>query len=195
MSTALVAASYLGRDTWAQPPDHPLLLPKSDVTVDYRLDKVSEMGPHKLQVTYAQEGKRIRVDYFRWMEAKVPYLTRIFDQQADRSIAVFPERRAYAERPVGNEGNPVAFLTPSMTLTRQRNDTVAHAACVEWRIEAPGQNNDQDTACVTGDGIILRMVSPKWSLAASMTATAIHYGPPPEDAFQPPQRFLREPWE
>ena len=58
----------------AQQADSPPLLPKSDVAVTYRFDNMPLDGPHKLQVVYAEAGQRVRVDFFRWMEAKYPVL-------------------------------------------------------------------------------------------------------------------------
>ena len=96
---------------WGQQADHPLPLPKSEVAVIYRIDKgPTADGAHKLQLTYSDVGERVRVDYFRWVEAKVPYRTRIFDRPADRLITIYPERKTYTERAIGDAGNPGSVL-------------------------------------------------------------------------------------
>ncbi|HME26245.1 MAG TPA: hypothetical protein VKI44_33780 [Acetobacteraceae bacterium] len=165
------------------------MLPKSDVVVTYRFDNGPLNGPHKLQVSYSQAGERVRLDFFRWMEAKVPYKSVIFDRPGNRHIAVYPERKAYTEDPAGDE-NPGAVLRADVMFSRQGRDMVAHAPCTEWRIETPGKDFG-DTACVTDDGIVLRMASTKPSVA-SMIATTIHYGTPPDGIFIPPEGFRRE---
>jgi hypothetical protein len=175
---------------WAQQPDRPLLLPQSDVAVVYRFEKMPLDGPQKLLVTYSEAGQRVRIDYFHWMEAKVPYLALIFDRPANREITLIPEHRAYNERPVDNLDNPGEFLGPDLNLTRLGNAMVAQAPCTEWQVEAPGKKNDQDTACVTRDGIVLRLASKRPS-AASMTAISIRYGSPPDGIFDPPPGFKR----
>lgn len=176
---------------WGQQADRPLPLPKSDVTITYRLDKVPWAGLHKLQFTYSKAGERVRVDYFRWVEAKFPYLTRIFDRAADRLITVYPERKAYIERPIGDDGNPGAFFWKDTIFSRQGNSVIANAQCTEWGIEVPGKGEVGDSACVTDDGITLQLASANPSLA-TMTATAIHYGSAPDGSFDPPAGFHRE---
>jgi hypothetical protein len=176
---------------WAQPTDRPLRFPKSDVTVTYRFDKEVPDSPRKLQIIYSKAGGRIRIDYFRWVEAKYPYLAVIIDRPADRVITVLPERRAYTERQVaGRDDSAGAFLKDDMVLSRRGTAMVAHASCTEWKIDVPGDSGGQNTACVTDDGITLRLVTPNVS---SLTATDIRYGTPPDDVFNPPAGFHREP--
>jgi hypothetical protein len=83
-------------------------------------------------------------------------------------------------------------LRPDMTFTRQGSDVVAHAPCTVWKVVVPGKADTGDTACVTDDGIVLRLSSPRESVA-TMTATAVHYGPTPDDAFDPPPGFKSQP--
>ncbi len=188
MASALCFTSV----AWSQQPDHPLLLPKSDVEVVYQFDKVPMNGPHKLQITYTEAGQRVRLDLFQWAEAKVPYQSIIFDRPAGRLITLDHQTRSYTERPIGDDRNPGAFLSADVALKRQGTDTVAHAPCIVWRVEAPGKSNDQDTACVTDDGIALRLSSSTHGIA-SLIATSIHYASPPDDTFAPPKGYQRQP--
>jgi hypothetical protein len=179
---------------WAQLPDHPLLLPKNDVAVVYQLDKVPLNGPHKMTVTYTEAGERVRVDFFRWIEAKHPYQSTIFDRRADRLITVQPERRAYLAVGIGSADNPGEFIKANMSaryLKPQGTTTVAHASCTEWVIDAHGKDNDGDTACFTDDGVLLRLASKRPSIP-SLTAIDIHYGAPPDGTFDPPTGFRNE---
>jgi hypothetical protein len=59
-------------------------------------------------------------------------------------------------------------------------------------MQVPGNNDEQDTACVTDDGIVLRLVSSKPNVLA-ITAIAIHYGTPPDGTFDLPAGFKRQP--
>ena len=187
---ALLQSLWSTPSAWAQV-DRPLSLPKVDVTVTYRFDKMPYGGPNKLRVTYAKGGELVRVDAFRWVEAKYPSVSTIFDRPRDRLITVQAEHRAYTERSVGSSPNPGAFISGDTLFSRQGTDTVAHAPCTEWKVEAPGKPNDQDTACVTDDGIVLRLASTRPSVA-SLIAIDIHYGAPPDDLFDPPKGFIRE---
>ena len=177
---------------WAQQPDHPLLLPKNDVTVVYRFDRIGLHDYHKWQVIYSDVGQRVRHDYFRWFEATRPFVTVIYDGPANRFITIHYESRSYSERPIGNTDNPAALLKPDMHFTRLGTSIVAFAPCTDWQVQFPDTSEEQDTACVTDDGIVLRIVPSKPNVA-SMTATEIHFGAPPDGAFDPPARFKREP--
>jgi hypothetical protein len=174
----------------AQQPDQPLLLPTSDVVITYRSDNVPVNGPKKFKVTYAEASKRVRIDFFRWMEAKVPYESVIFDHRENRLITVYPEGKAFTEGPAG-DGNPGALLRADVTFSRRGKAVVAHAPCTEWLAQMPGTQDEQDTACVTDDGIVLRLVSSKPNVL-SMTAIAIHYGTPPDGTFDLPAGFRRQ---
>jgi hypothetical protein len=176
---------------WGQQADHPLPLPKSEVAVTYRIDKgpTNADAPRKLQLTYSDGGERVRMDYFRWVEAKAPYLMGIFDRPADRLITIYPERKAYTERAIGDAGNPGVFFRNNSTFTRLGDRVIANARCTEWGVQVP-KGESGDTACVTDDGIALRVaqVNPAF---ATLTAITIHYGSPPEGFFDPPAGFRR----
>jgi hypothetical protein len=174
-----------------QPAETLLPLPTRDVTVTYRLDGGGPEGAQKLQVTYAQTGERTRLDYFHWMEAKSPFLAVIFDRPGNRLIQVSFEQRAILERQIGDAANPGAFLKAEMHLTRQGPAKVADTACTVWQIRLPDRKDDADTACVTDDGIVLRLLSVDHS-RASMTATAVGYAAPAKGLFEPPADFTRQ---
>ena len=175
----------------AQQAVRPLLLPTRDVALVYRIDGAGLEGAQKLQVTYTLAGERTRIDYFRWVEAKYPFQSIIFDRPANRVIAVQPERRAYVERPIGDTRNPAALLRPDMRFSRQATAAIAETSCVEWQVRPANKPDEVGSACVTEDGVVLRLAAEKPSSVA-MTALAIRYGPPPEGVFDPPAAFTRQ---
>lgn len=189
---ALTAILSSARAAWAQQAEMPVLLPKSDVAVIYRFDRAGLQDYHKWQITYGDGNQRVRFDYFRWVEAKYPFLTVIYDRPANRFITIHPENKTYSERPIGNAANPGGFLRADMSFTRLGTAVVAFATCTDWKVQEPGVNDEQDTACVTEDGIVLRILSSKPNVS-TMTATAIRYGAPPEGVFDPPAGFKLEP--
>jgi hypothetical protein len=176
---------------WSQQADSPPALPKSDVAVTYQIDKGPADAPRKLQITYSDAGERVRLDYFRWREAKIPYLTKVFNRSANRLITIYPERKAYTERPVGNAGNPGMFFRENTTFRRLGTSKIANAPCTEWSVEVPGRDEPGDTACVTDDGIALRIASANPAFV-TLAAINIHYGPPPDGYFDPPAGFRLE---
>jgi hypothetical protein len=132
------------------------LLPTEDVAVTYRYDGVPDGNPRQMQVTYADKGDRVRIDYFRWREANYPYLGVIFDRPANRVISLHPESKSYYERPIGNTKNPGDLLPPNSQFTRQGKAIVAHASCTEWQVVVSDKPAGNGTACVTDDGILLQ---------------------------------------
>jgi hypothetical protein len=187
LTPVLCAAQTAG----AQQPDGPLRLPKNDVVVTYQLDNVPLYGPHKLQVTYTVAGERVRLDFFHWMEAKVPFQSVVFDRTKNRRVTVYPEMKAFTEGPAGDV-NPGILLRADAMVSRLGNAVVARVPCTEWKIEAPSKDAG-DTACVTDDGIVLRLVVSNRPSVASMVATTIHYGATPDSMFNPPADFKRQP--
>ena len=107
-------------------------------------------------------------------------------------MTVFHETRSYALRPIGNDRNPGSFLDVDVAFRRQGTDRVTDTPCTIWRVEAPGKGYDQDTACITDDGLALRLISSKPGFA-SMVATSIRYGSLPDDTFAPPKGYQRQP--
>ncbi|HME20860.1 MAG TPA: hypothetical protein VKI44_05785 [Acetobacteraceae bacterium] len=188
---AVLPSIWSAPGAWAQQPDRPLTLPKRDVAVIYRFEGSGTDGMHKMQVTYADAGERVRIDYFRWFEEKLPYLSLIFDHPADRLISVEAERQAYFERQIGNHDNPGVFMRTDMRLTRLGMGVVGNAPCTEWKVEVPGKDDKQGKACVTDDGIVLDLASTTPSVT-SLIAAEVRYGPPPDGTFDPPAGFRRD---
>ena len=188
ISLSLICPSMIA---WGQHADHPLPLPKSEVAITYRIDNGPTDVPRKLQFTYSDAGERVRIDYFRWAEAKVPYRTRIFDRPTDRWILINPEAKTYTERAIGSDANPGTFFRSNSTFTRLGDSVITNARCTEWGVQVPGEGESGATACVTDDGIALRVASVNPAFI-SLTAITIHYGSPPEGTFDPPAGFRRE---
>src|SRR5215472_1291084 len=86
----------------AQPADRPVLLSPREVAV---------------------------VDYFRWVEARCPFLAVIFNRPAGRVTVVIPEQRTFSSRADGGECQS-AFLKPDMSFVLRseghRNSTGTH---------------------------------------------------------------------
>jgi hypothetical protein len=99
LRSALLATSLAGASSApsavAQQASTPLFLPTSDVAVFYRFDRVPEgREPHAVRMIYTKAGERVRADYYRFVEAKQPFLAIIYDRPANRVITIYPEQKA-----------------------------------------------------------------------------------------------------
>jgi hypothetical protein len=122
------------------------------------------------------------------MEAKVPFQSVIFDRPQNRRVTLYPESKTFTEDPAGDV-NPGILLRADAVVSRQGRAEVAQVPCTEWRIEPPDKDAG-NTACITDDGILLRLTSSKPSVA-SLLATSINYSTAPDSIFVPPQGFVR----
>jgi hypothetical protein len=163
--------------------DGPVLAPTHDVVVTYQVTGAElQEGAEKLQVTYGEQG-RVRMDYFRYAEAKYAFGSMLFDPPNKLATMVLPERRGYLQRVLRNVTNPGAFLNGMMKFTRVGSATIAGMNCTDWRVD--DGLDDKGTACVTDDGIVLRGVRTKPS-PGSILATAVQYGAVPLEIFAIP---------
>jgi hypothetical protein len=172
----------------ARAQDKPLFAPTRDVTVQYNLTGADQQnGAEKLQVAYADGGQRVRMDYFRYPEAKNPFGSLIYDGKARQVLMILPEEYTYIVRDAGKVANPSKLLDANMEFKRQGTDTVAGVNCTQWLITAYGKPG---SACVTDDGVVLRIArtEPK---PGAMEAYAVAYGSQPDDVFSVPLDFKR----
>ncbi len=158
---ALLGLTLLSQAKAQQPGNAPLLLPTRDVVVIYHIDggAAEVNGAQKVQATYTKAGARTRIDFFRWAEAKYAFLAFIDDEPANRFTAILPERRTVIERAIGDILNPVAFLDSKMRFVRGGQATVADTPCTVWNVRISEKNAAFTTACVTDDGVVLRITS------------------------------------
>ncbi len=177
----------------ARAEEKPPLLPTRDVGIIYRLPTGSlDNAAQKLQATYADGGKRIRLDFFRFPESKFPFASWIYDGVANRLYVVRPEKREYVEQSSPGGQIPGAWLTAGMTFAKeQRMIAVAGQPCTNWEIKAVESKVNGSVACVTDEGVVLRLTSPDPKAPPQLEAVAVSYVSPPEGIFAPPTGFMR----
>jgi hypothetical protein len=176
----------------ARAQDHPLLLPTRDVAIIYRLpgDSMGKSG-QKMQATFADGSNKIRYDFFRFTEAKYPFASWIYDRVAERLIVMMPESRQYEVRPYPTGSTPGGFLSSDMGFKKQQLTAVAGQPCTNWVVTSSSPKVNGTVACITDDGVLLRLSSqdpkdPPQLLAQSLTYTAA-----PSQFFTPPAGFMR----
>lgn len=181
----LIASVLLLTPPTAQAEDVPLLAPTKNVAVAYRLSGSSrQRGAEKMEVSWGNQG-RARLDFFRFTETKISFLSVIYDPPSDRITTVLPETRGYMQRDVGTLPSPAAFLNSSMTFTRIGKAMIAGLSCTDWRVV---HDTYKGTACVTDDGVVLRATrdQPNEGVTEALT---VSYEALPDSLFVPPAAF------
>jgi hypothetical protein len=175
-----------------QAQDHPVLLPTRDVSIIYRLPG-SSLGnsAQKMQATFADGSKKIRYDLFRFSEAKVPFASWIYDQAAERLIVVMPESRQYEVQPYPTGPTPGGLLSADLGFKRQQMASVAGQPCTNWALTSPSPNLNGSVACITDDGVVLRLSSPDPKDPPHLLAQIVSYTSAPSQVFAPPPGFSR----
>lgn len=175
----------------AQQAERPLSLPTRDVAVLYQLAGAASSGMQKLQVTFADDSRHIRFDYFRWSEATYPFASLIVDAPSRRVISVRPENRSYDETALGNAPLPGALpVPPNASFSQSGSETIAGQTCTTWLVK-PGivtKTGHPGSVCVTDDGVMLRLTF-AGKTEPSVLAIAVRYGAPQAGIFEPPADF------
>ncbi|MEO8715778.1 MAG: DUF4412 domain-containing protein [Acetobacteraceae bacterium] len=184
---ALATALSFGCATLPAMADQPPMAPTRPVSVTYRLNGGAAKGPEKIAVTYDQDAKRVRLEFYRFVGSPEPISTLIFDKPADRVTTLLDARKLYAQRDTAGLRNPGLFLDPDLTYTRIGEEKFAGLACTNWAVESPQQAG---SACVTDDGVVLKATR-GGAKPAEMDAIAIKYGAPPATAFDIPSDYTR----
>jgi hypothetical protein len=70
-----------------------------------------------------------------------------------------------------------------MRINRVGKDTVAGVVCTVWDVRGPRGGG---TACITADGLLLRVQGSQPGEAPAMEAVSVAYGPQPADLFTLP---------
>lgn len=167
-----LAAAILAGPAFAQ--DRPPLFPTRDVAVTYRMTGGPQPGV-EMSMSWLASGQRMRAD----MPGGMGFM--VADQQAQRSFMVMEAQRMIMDIPMAQAAGAQEAMR-NARFTRGAGDTVAGTACTIWRYETPQQNG---TACITADGVMLRSQASMGGQQVSMEAVRVDY------AAQDPARYER----
>ncbi len=181
----LLAAGFAAVAIAARAQDAPALLPTSDVAVTYRVTDIGEAGrEEKVRYTFAAQSQRVRLDLFAFPQATIPYVTIIYDRPAGRFLTLMYAQGVAYPNTAKQVVNPGALLTPGLQYTMEGSATVLDMRCTDWQFsDASGA---QGTACVTEDGVVLRL-NRSGRQAVTMEAVTVEYGTPPDTLFVLPR--------
>lgn len=162
--------------------DRPPDVPTRDVSVTYQIQGGQPGGgPQTIRMSYKVAGDKMRID-----EGQVE--STIMDGSAKRTLVLNNQQRTYFQVPFDPQQERGA-MPPGLTFTRAGNETVAGQPCTVWRAQ---EGSNSSTACLTGDGVMLRTEQPGPGNATQrMTATSVDYSPQSDGLFAPPAGFRR----
>lgn len=154
--------------------DQPPLRPTRDVDVTYRVGDDARLQ-QRMRWLAARQIMRI--------DPPTPGFHVIIDYAAGRMSVVRDEERLVIEMkaPAGIAGGPAA--APSYE--RRDADTVAGVPCTNW--QATNAEGAAALACITTDGILLRVRSGERVLAS---ATSVNYAPQDAANFVVPANYM-----
>jgi hypothetical protein len=146
--------------------------PTRDVAVSYRATGGREAG--ELRIVWLASEEKMRVE--------TPGGALIRDNRAKRDIMLMNEQRMFIESGSGQKGSKgLVMAGPDDTVTPEGADRVAGLDCTVWRIVPKKDDaDDGDTAvkraCMTADGVPLRVVEGDGANRKTTVATKVDYG-------------------
>ena len=167
----VAVASVLG--VAARADQQPLLRPTRDVDVTYR---VGDDGHLQQRMRWLASRQIMRID------PPTPGFHVIIDYQAGRMSVVRDQEHQVVDMkaPGGIAGGPAA----APNYQRRGDDSVAGVPCTDW--QATNGEGAAALACITADGILLRVRSGERVLAS---ATSVNYAPQDAATFAVPADY------
>ena len=163
----------------AQADTRPEFLPSRDVAITYHL--AAPGGPDgSYQLPYDAADERARVDN----PAQGDYV--LVDLLAGTAQLVVPPLHAIVNAPDLSNLTQQVMDADNARFTPLGPGHYAGLACEKYLVL---NHQGSGTACITPDGVILHFAGSDSHGSATITATAVTYGPQPADAFTQPDGF------
>lgn len=167
-----------------------------DYTATYRVSGVNDQTVD-VKLFWNAALKRQRVEpQLPDAPAAMGGMAMIMDQAAGTMIMLQPSQRMAMEMPVGAQGGASgpdmqSMLDPSKyRFERTGADRVLNQPCTVWRFsEKSGAANG--TACITGDGVMLRTETTHQGRPTRMEAVAVSLTAQPASLFEVPADYQR----
>jgi hypothetical protein len=139
-----------------------------------------------VSVTYRSTGEKDEVLRMFWLNAEgklrmeTPGGAMLHDTRSNRTTVLMTEQRMFVEGGNDDRAPGIGLVKPGSRVTRVGTDRIAGHDCTVWRIEAAKDNPDDEDeitqACVTADGVPLRVVEMEGREEKSRTvATRVEY--------------------
>jgi hypothetical protein len=151
--------------------------------------------------TYRESGSRGRELRMSWLNAEG--ILRIDtaggallqNTRTNRTTILMTEQRMFVEGASDDDRGPgIGLVEPGSRVTRKGTDRVAGHSCTVWRIEEPKEDPEDEPevkeACVTADGVPLRMVEfEDGKPGDATTATQLDYASQDSARFRVPADY------
>jgi hypothetical protein len=148
--------------------------------VTYRADIAA--GPHEIVMRYSAGQGRVRVD------GGLPGYV-LVDLKSRRATIVFAQLGMMMDAPRNAGLDQALVLENGKRFARAGHDTVAGLSCTVWAVAS---DDATGTACVTGDGVVLRASGhDRKGRTASLEATQVQYEEQAAALFFPPANVRR----
>jgi hypothetical protein len=180
MRRAIVSLAVLLSASAALAQDRPAIAPTRDATVTYSIGGTGAQGggPSSITMAYQAATQMRRVDL-----GAMGYM--VMDQRNNRAFMVMEAQRMIMDVPV-SQAPHMNGLPENATFTRAGTAMVAGHRCILWTMRHAG---GQGTACVTDDGVVLRIEGTTQGRSGGMEATQVSYGPIDPARFQRPAGY------
>jgi hypothetical protein len=163
--------------------DRPAIRPSRDVAVLYRAQGPSANGTpeaHGIRMFWTDQGRRLRLE----MEGAPGFA--LVDFVTNRMTMVMMPQKLYLELPFDPGHAPGLDIPANVAMQRMGDDTVASTACTVWKMTG---ERGGGTACITSDGLLLRVRGAASGQSAALEAVSVAYGPQSPDLFAVPSGF------
>lgn len=160
--------------------ERPAVRPSHDAAVVYHVQVAGPDGAARsrtLHMYWTGQGTRLRME----LEGQPGF--ELIDFATNRMTMVMVDKGAYLEVPFSPGNAPGLTIPPGVALTRQGTDVVAGAQCTIWGMQGA---HGGGTACITPDGLVLRVRGQGHGDAAAMEAVSVVYAPQAPGLFTVP---------
>jgi hypothetical protein len=182
---ALAGGLAVAQAARAQAP--PVLLPARDAALSYRVTDARD-GRSMMVRAYVKAGAGlVRVD----PEGMPGYA--ILDRAARLLIVVMPAAHGYLRMSIGSAADRFLTQAEGMRFRRTGRETVAGLPCTEWSVtdQRGGPEHSNGDACITADGLVLRVRGTGDNVRGTVVATAVEEAPQPAALFAVPAGFAK----
>ncbi|MEO8713593.1 MAG: hypothetical protein ABI369_01125 [Acetobacteraceae bacterium] len=165
--------------------DQPLLHPTRDVAVVYHVEGAQAGGAaqsHAIRMYWGAGGNELRVEF------DAQPIVALVDFKRQRMAMLMGSKQLMVETKLDPHLVPGFVLPANAAVTRGGTDTVAGLGCTIWNLSG---KEGTGSACITGDGVVLRAQGSAKEGSGRLEAVSVAYAPQPASLFAPPAGFAR----